>query len=183
MIAAVILAPLLAVQVQRWIEDYRRNGDRKEWIFKTLMATRAEGLSRDHVKALNLIDLEYYKDRKGRRVIEKWREYLDHLGDFPNVGSEEDKKRWAVRQNDLFTDMLYEMALRLGYKFDKVTLRKGVYSPQAFSDQDLEQNAIRRALAELLYGHRPLPITVVSPPAQTDVSSTQPLINAETPPG
>lgn len=164
MILAVLVAPLVAVQVQRWIEDYRRESERKEWIFKTLMATRAEGLSRDHVNALNMIDIEYYKDRKGTRVVEKWKEYLDQLGSFPRSNvTDENVKQWSVRRDDIFTDMLYEMAVRLGYKFDKVTLRKGVYSPQAFSDLELEQKLIRKGLCDILSEDKSIPIRVTVP--------------------
>ena len=63
MIAAVLLAPVVAVQVQKWLEQYRAERERQLRIFKTLMATRATGLSHDHVQALNLIDLEFQGDR------------------------------------------------------------------------------------------------------------------------
>lgn len=161
MIVAVLIAPITAVQIQRWIEDYRRKSDRKEWIFKTLMATRAEGLNRDHVNALNLIDLEYYKDKKGRRVVDKWREYLDQLGSFPDDGSQDGIKRWSDRREELFTDMLYEMASRLGYKFDKVILRRGVYSPKAYGDLEIDQSIIRKGIVQILNGHSVVPIQLV----------------------
>jgi len=45
MIAAVLLAPIVAVQVQKWLEQYRSERERQLTIFKTLMATRATGLS------------------------------------------------------------------------------------------------------------------------------------------
>jgi hypothetical protein len=182
MLLAVLLAPVLAVQVQRWIEDYRQKSERKAWIFKTLMATRAEGVTRDHVKALNLIELEYYNDKKGRRIVEKWKEYLDHLGDFPASGNEEDAKRWSARRDDLFTDLLYEMAVRLGYQFDKVVLRKGVYAPQAFSDQEIEERAIRKGVAQLLYGHSSLPVVLVNEQFLQQVKLQAPEAQAETKP-
>jgi len=59
MVAAVGIAPILAVQVQKWLEVFREQRGRKIWIFKTLMATRAANLSSDHVRALNMIDLEF----------------------------------------------------------------------------------------------------------------------------
>lgn len=169
MIVAVLSAPIVAVQVQRWVEDYRRKSDRKEWIFKTLMATRAETLSRDHVNALNMIDLEYYEDKKGRSVVHKWREYLDHLGSYPPENStDEDRKRWSERKDGLLVDLLQEMAHRLGYKFDKVLLKKGLYSPRAYSDNELEQMAIRRGLVELLHGQRSLPVMLPNPSVDED---------------
>ena len=58
MIIAVLLAPVVAVQVQKWLELFREDRARKLWIFKTLMATRAATVSPEHVQALNMIDLE-----------------------------------------------------------------------------------------------------------------------------
>ena len=64
MIIAVLLAPLIAVQVQKWLEHHRENRERKLRVFKTLMATRAATVSPDHVQALNMIDLEFSGKRK-----------------------------------------------------------------------------------------------------------------------
>lgn len=64
MIVAVVVAPIFAVQVQKWLEIFREQRGRKLWVFKTLMATRAENLSSEHVKALNMIDLEF----RGKKV-------------------------------------------------------------------------------------------------------------------
>ena len=55
-ILAVFLAPVVAVQVQKWLEVFREQRARKLWIFKTLMATRAATVSQEHVQALNMID-------------------------------------------------------------------------------------------------------------------------------
>ena len=63
MIASTLLGPILAVQAQKWVERARTSGDRRDWIFTTLMATRQTRLSTEHVRALNLIDLAYYGTR------------------------------------------------------------------------------------------------------------------------
>lgn len=60
MIAAVILGPILAVQVQKRIEKLREKWGRKNHLFQILMSTRASRLSPDHVQALNMIDLVFY---------------------------------------------------------------------------------------------------------------------------
>jgi hypothetical protein len=46
-VVAVLLSPLLAVQVQKWLEQYREKRTRKIALFETLMATRAARLSPD----------------------------------------------------------------------------------------------------------------------------------------
>jgi len=53
-VLAVLLAPVVAVQVQKWLELFREDRARKRWIFKTLMATRAATAPPDHVHALNM---------------------------------------------------------------------------------------------------------------------------------
>lgn len=59
MIAAVLVAPVLAVHIQRRLDQHRESRDRRLRIFHTLMATRAARTSPAHVEALNRIDLEF----------------------------------------------------------------------------------------------------------------------------
>jgi hypothetical protein len=58
-IIALILGPILTVQVQKFIDRAKEGKNRRLWVFKTLMATRHATLSIDHVAALNRIDLEF----------------------------------------------------------------------------------------------------------------------------
>lgn len=60
MTSAVILGPILAVQAQKVIEKFQETRKRRMALFKTLMSTRAERLNRDHVQALNMIDIDFY---------------------------------------------------------------------------------------------------------------------------
>jgi len=83
MIGAVLLAPLVAVQVQKWLERWREESERKKQIFKRLMATRATRLDPSHVTALNMIDLEFEE----KAVLERWREYMDSLLGAPEIPS------------------------------------------------------------------------------------------------
>ena len=79
-IFAVLLGPVLAVQVQKAIESWKESKQRKITIFKSLMSTRRTTLSPRHVEALNMIDIEFSPKRpKEKRVIESWKIYLDHL--------------------------------------------------------------------------------------------------------
>uniref|UniRef100_UPI002AA29EDF DUF6680 family protein n=2 Tax=Serratia TaxID=613 RepID=UPI002AA29EDF len=60
MTGAVILGPIFAVQVQKYLEQFREKKQRRLNIFRSLMSTRAERLNREHVQALNMIDIEFY---------------------------------------------------------------------------------------------------------------------------
>ena len=56
MIAAVLLGPIIAVQLTRHLDNKKEERERKLEVFKTLMATRAYTVSWDHVVALNRIE-------------------------------------------------------------------------------------------------------------------------------
>lgn len=49
---AIFRAPIVALRVQKEIEDYKEQKKRKFEIFKTLLATRANTTSLEHVQAL-----------------------------------------------------------------------------------------------------------------------------------
>lgn len=179
MILAVLAAPLVAVQVQKLIERSREMRMRKLSIFQTLMATRASRLAPAHVQALNMIDLEFYGKRifgvrfqsKADKVIGTcWKAYLDQLNsqfDEPTFNA------WLAKGDDLFTDLLYEMSKGLGYDFDKVHLKRGIYSPKAHNEDELANREIKRSLVELLSGDRPLNMAVVSFPVTEEAIQRQ----------
>ena len=172
-ILAIVTAPLVAVHVQRRLDELRQRRDRRMQVFKTLMATRAGDprISPAHVQALNVIDVEFASEWSDTRkqslsvVIDAWKEYLDHL----NTPADADES-WVVRNNDLFIDMLHKMAVSLGYKFDKVLLKKGLYMPRAYDQQSFFNRLARLRTWEMLDGRRPFPICIMDPPTSQDVN-------------
>jgi hypothetical protein len=77
---AIMVSPLIAVQVSEFLNKRKESRGRRVGIFKTLMGTRASRLSADHVQALNTIDIEFHgKDKRSRQVLEAWKAYLNHL--------------------------------------------------------------------------------------------------------
>lgn len=173
MVIAVLVAPFLAVYAQNQIEALRERRRTKLWIFKTLMATRAAILSPDHVRALNMIDLEFTgKGAKERLVVRRWREYLDHLGSMPQGDSDDAKAAmpvWGEKSNEHLTDLLIAMGNCFGYDLDKVAVRKGIYSPQGHAQDELEQRALRRLLLQVAAGRQPL---VIAPAPSPRVEQT-----------
>ncbi len=163
MIAAILLGPVLAVQIQKFIESLRESRHRKLTLFRTLMATRATPISPAHVEALNMIDLEFY----GRKAVtEAWKVYLDQLLNGPRNFEEQGYRAkldaWTTRNNELLTDLLFAMSRNLGYKFDKVHLKRDVYFPKGHADIEDERTFIRQALVDVLQGRRTFPISVVN---------------------
>lgn len=176
MVGAVLCGPILAVQAQKWIEGLRENRNRRLYTFKRLMATRGATLSPVHVEALNTIDLEFNgKGKKDEQVRRRWKEYLDHLGSLSQ--DPEQKKNqidaWNERNSNHLAELLHDMGLAVGYDFDKVHIRRGIYSPVGHVNYDYETQAIRRLLIEVLAGERSLPMDVRSlpgvPPAPAPV--------------
>jgi hypothetical protein len=163
MILAVIAGPILAVQAQKWIERWKEAKQRKEYVFKTLMATRATPLSPRFVEALNMIHLEFSgKNAKEKAVIDAWNIYHDHLQGGPrdprDPAYQAKLDAWGEKTQDCRTELLYKMSLALGYSFDKVQLKKGVHAPQGYADVELELSTLRRGILELVFGKRPLPV-------------------------
>lgn len=56
------------------------------------------------------------------------------------------------------------MAKSLGYDFDKVHLKRGVYIPKGHTDFGLEQETIRKALLKILTGQDSLPVKFTNLP-------------------
>jgi uncharacterized protein DUF6680 len=159
-VLATLAGPIVAVRITRYLDDQKEIRERKLWVFKTLMATRAYTLALAHVEALNRIDLEFSIDKpKEKKIIETWRQYLDLLGD-KSLSVEQ----WGLRRVDLLVELLYAMGGALGYEFDKTQIKNGTYSPVAHGRIEEEQEAIRRHTLELLQGKRVLPMFVTNLP-------------------
>lgn len=168
-IIAIIIAPILAVQIQKFIENRKVIKERKMQVFRTLMATRATPLSPLHVEALNMIDIEFHKDKK---IVDAWKLLLDNFANYPKDPKDPNYQTKlnssAERSSELLTDLLYEMAKVLDYDFDKVHLKRGAYIPQGHADIELEQNFIRRSFVDIFLGGKSIPINIVNPPEQVE---------------
>jgi hypothetical protein len=179
LVIATIAGPILAVQAQKWIERLRESRNRKLWVFQQLMATRAARLSADHVQALNMIDLVFYgshyfgihrRSKSEQVVIDAWREYHDHLS---TQVDESAFVVWSTRREEIFVNLLFALAQDVRFKFDRVQLKKGAYSPQAHGDLELEQNMIRKLVLKLLSGDNALKMEVTSFPLNEDIANAQ----------
>lgn len=147
MILAVLVGPVIAVQLTRFLDERREKRGRKLSVFKTLMSTRATRLSGHHVEALNMIDLEFSaKNRKEKAVIDAWKSYLDSLCD-DSLSKDEHGSRARL---DLFTELLQTMATVLDYEFDKTQLKNAAYSPVGHNEWENDNLRIRKGLIDVL---------------------------------
>ncbi len=165
-ITAIIIGPILAVQVQKKIERWRQERERKIWVFKSLMATRGIPLSPRHVESLNMIDLEFSeKISKEKPVVDAWRVYHDHLygvpRDYKDPNYQSLMNIWNDKKQELFTKLLFAMSQALGYTFDEVRLKKGFYTPQGQADLENELLLLRRGILDALYLRKPIPVELI----------------------
>lgn len=173
-IVAIIIAPILAIQIQKFIEKKKAIKDRKMQIFRTLMATRATPLSPLHVEALNMIDIEFHKDKK---IVDSWKLLLDNFANYPKDPEDPNYQAQlysvSERSSELLTDLLYEMAKALEYDFDKVHLKRGAYIPKGHADIEMELNFLRRSLVELFLEKKSIPVKIINPVKQTGTTETK----------
>ncbi|BCA94384.1 hypothetical protein TUM19329_07450 [Legionella antarctica] len=159
-IFAILFSPVIALKIQKKIEKFNEQNQRKLYIFKTLLATRADTVSLEHVQALNLIDIEFYNEKEIRGT---WNIYRDHLNSYPQNQDKNAQERWEENRINYFTDLLYSMSKYFSYDFDKVILKKGAYSPMAHGILNMELALIRKRLVELLSDERALTIKITEP--------------------
>lgn len=169
-IVATLLGPILAVQAQKAVERARDRHNRKSWLFHSLMATRAARVSPDHVQALNMIDLAFYgrrifgihrRSKTETAVLDTWHEYLDHLN---TKYEKENFSLWVAKGDELFVNLLFALAIDVEYRFDRVQLKKGAYSPIAHGELEFEQQQVRKLAIDLLSGANPLKMEVTGFP-------------------
>ncbi len=169
---AIAVSPLIALEVQKWLENRRASLDRKMSIFRKLMSTRATQLAPAHVEALNAIEVEFYsKSGPDKKVLDSWRLYINHLNS--RAGEGEALNRWVEKKNGLLVDLLYQIGQRLKYDIDKVAILNNAYHPKGFVEIETEQHALRKAALAVLSSERPIQATIVGP-VQTTESLTLP---------
>jgi hypothetical protein len=154
-VIATFAGPVFAVLVTRRIDDERRVRERRLTVFRSLMATRRALVSPEKVTALNMVEIEFY----GLPLVQDaYREVMIHINTPPPLPA-----GWHDRHRALLTRLLSQMARALGYHLEQLDVLEGGYYPQSFADIGIEQQAVRRALIELLSGRRPLSVSPAAP--------------------
>jgi hypothetical protein len=158
-ILAILLSPLVALLIQKWLEDRRARQGRKIHIFRELMANRASRLAPAYVQALNGIEVEFYGEKP---VIDAWRLLNEHL--YSNAAPEDTSMtHWNNTQTDLLNDLLAKMGKALGYDFATATLKRSTYYPTGWGTIENEQHELRKAAIAVFTGKKPLKVEVTEP--------------------
>jgi len=185
-IVAIILGPILAIQVQKIIERLTQKRDEKRRVFMTLLTTRGRGLAPEHVQALNMIHFFFSgKRKKDQAVVEAWDLYRDHLfsrteppkppangevSEADRIDFQNRVRTWLEKADDLLCNLLGKMAKSLRYHFPDLWLKKGAYTPQAYGELEEDQRAILHGLAEVLLGIRSFPMKVSEFPVNEEAN-------------
>jgi len=121
-----------------------------------------------------MVDLVFYGERvlgiqrrsaKEQRVLDVWKEYHDHLN---NKVDDTQVSLWLAQGDELFTNLLYAVAQDLGFKFDRVQLKRDAYSPVAHGEIEAEQTELRKAALSLVTGKHALKMNVVALPVDPE---------------
>jgi len=155
-VIAILIGPLVGIQVQLYLEKKREQERRKIKVFRELMVTRSTVLSPRHVEALNAIQMEFSAKVPGeKKVLDAWQLYINHLASKRGA----DQAAWAAEGPDLLADLLLEMAICLEFHdFNKARIKTEGYVPQYFLDIEQEQNELRKAALGVFQGAKPLKV-------------------------
>jgi len=114
-------------------ERWKQKRDQKLWVFGTLMSLRGFNITPDFVKALNFIDVVFYRQQK---VRSKWEKLLTHLSSDAHK-TENLTPQTLERTRDLIAELV-EMAKSLGFGCDYTHIKEKAYYPVALSSADNE---------------------------------------------
>ena len=126
-----------------FLQARKSKTDHKLYIFNTLIANRQSPVNTENVRALNMIDIAFCKDKKVRQL---WREYYDMLAN-KGLDNELGYKTRETKNLELIT----EIAKVLGYGKEITALDVDrVYSPiglgKAFDRSEEIANELLRVL-------------------------------------
>ena len=157
-VLAIVVGPIIAVVVTRYLDDIRFNRERKMAIFRNLMRTRKARLSPDHVGSLNLVEIEFHDVPT---VVGAWKVHMDHLNlKLPDDVSGPVIDEWSRVQDRNLTKLLSALAAELGFKkMEQLDIFDGGYSPRGWANIEDQQAVIRSLTIDLLQGNRALPMT------------------------
>ena len=154
---AVILGPILAVVVARYMESYRIQREQRMYIFRTLMRTRGgtAKASVDHVAALNLVEIEFRNDKV---VHDAWKEHFNILC---RLGRNENVDPLSLDKS--LANLLQLISRTLGYKIEGMEIFEGGYTPRSLDTRqsEAEWQSIRQYVIALSQGKEVLPVKVL----------------------
>ncbi|MFT4115604.1 DUF6680 family protein [Bradyrhizobium sp.] len=162
-VLATVAGPVLAVQVQKFIERSTSKRQRRERIFEAIMTNRATRLSSDYIQALNQIDLEF-RARSDKPVVDAWRSLFGELSNPPPDQTDANANTaWNDRCNERLIALLVAMGKVLGRVHSDEEIRRGFYYPRGRVEAEQAQLAVLIGLQRVLDGSSPLNVQNAGP--------------------
>jgi len=159
-IVAVLLGPILAVLVTRFVDERRLKHTRRMEVFRTLMRTRRMRLTPEHVGAINLVEIEFDGESP---VLDAWKAYWGHL--HQTVPTDQAQQRQFFQDQDgLLTRLLHAIAKSLGFKIEQLDIFQGGYVPQGWLNDEQTARELRALTLDILNGRRGIPVVPLNLP-------------------
>ena len=160
---AVLLAPAIALWAQRKGDRSKAAQDRKQLIFNTLWINRRRPFYIARVDALNMIDVEFYRNKS---VRDAWQDLFAHYRDkHPGLNDEQIMQQ----REELFATLLFEISKVLGYSLGRAEIRDNIYRPELHNTFDSIEFETRQRVLDLLKSDA-LPVRFVN--AQEEAHKT-----------
>ncbi|MEN7343758.1 MAG: DUF6680 family protein [Pseudomonadota bacterium] len=174
---AIVVGPIIALQLQRFLDKRARSEQTKDALFFTMMSNRGNRLSIAWVESLNSIDYVFAGKRtwsgqrqtkREKNVVDKWQVLRQRFNEPQSKSTGTEFQAWLERQQKAVIDLLVAMAEERGYYFPTTEIDTGAYSPTGHADFEREQAQIRKALATSLSEGLGIPVQMVLPKDFTD---------------
>ena len=153
-VIALFLGPIIAIVITRWVDIRREDYKSKSDLFSTLMRSRIQPVSAEHVVAINLIPVVYKKHQK---IIDSFNTFVEHL----NTKRSENYVEWDKKKEKLLFEILYQMSCILDINIRESDLNKP-YWPQAWADSQSHLLAMQEYQFKIATGKEVMKVEIVN---------------------
>lgn len=158
-IAAIVIGPGIGVLLTFLMQHVVSQRQRRMNVFRDLMATRRMRLSKTHVEALNLVEVEFHRKKD---VIKKWNNYREHL--YTKAPEDaQDLDRFIKDQEKLLTLLVQSIGKEMGRQIEQLEIWDGGYVPAGWEQDEIQIRELRRHALGMLKGQLGLPVIIHKP--------------------
>lgn len=173
-VLATFFGPIAALLIT-FSRDWRaQKYNRRLHAFRVLMATRRIGISNDHVNALNLLEVDFYRCK---RVEAAWKSYLEHLNTRFPKDDQAAAVQWGETKERRLAQLLFQMAKVLKFDISELDLFRGGYAPEGWAHKESRQNDLLDFFHDIHVGQKDFPIWlkgITQPQQQVQANAAPP---------